>query len=50
MPPQHCLWLNDDERLLPASNQPGQEDQEQAIGPGERWPLHLPLEDDQWLS
>jgi len=50
MPPEKCVWLHDQEGLLPGTNEPGQQDQEQAIGPGERWPFHLPLEDDQLLS
>ena len=36
--------------LLPRSNYPGQQDEEDAIGPGERWPFHLTPEDDELLS
>ena len=50
MPPEEGVWLNDREGLLPRSNQPGQQDKEDAIGPGERWPFHLTLEDDEWLA
>jgi hypothetical protein len=39
MPPEKCVWLHDEEGLLPGSNQPGQQDEEDAIGPGERWPF-----------
>src|SRR5215831_20068822 len=37
--PPKCVWLHDEEGLLPGSNQPGQQDQEHAIGPGDRWPF-----------
>ena len=47
---QHCVGLHDHEGLLPGPNEPGQQDEEQAIGPRERWPLHLPLEDDELLA
>jgi hypothetical protein len=50
MPAEQGVWLDDEQGLLPRSNQPSQQDEEHAIGPGERWPLHLPLEDDQLLS
>ena len=50
MPAQQGVWLHDEEGLLPGSNQPGQQDEEDAIGLGERWPFHLPLEDDELLS
>jgi len=50
MPAEQRLWLNDDEGLFPCPNEPSQQDQEHAIGPGERWPLHLPFEDDELLS
>jgi hypothetical protein len=50
MPPQQRLWLHDDEGLFPCPNEPGQQNQEHAIGPGERWPFHLPLEDKELLA
>jgi len=50
MPAQQGLWLHDYQSLLPASNQPGQQDQEHAIGPGDWWPVHLSLEDDELLA
>jgi hypothetical protein len=50
MPAQHRLWSNDHESLLPGSNQPGQQDEEDAIGPGDGWPFHLSIEHDELLS
>jgi hypothetical protein len=50
MPPQHCVWLHDHQGLLPGTNQPGQQDEKDAIGFRACRPFHLPLEDDQWLS
>ena len=50
MPAQQGLWLHEQKSLLPGSNQPGQQDEEDAIGPGERWPFHLSLEDDKLLA
>jgi hypothetical protein len=50
MPPEQGVWLHDQEGLLPDSNQPGQQDEEEAIAPGERWPFHLPLEGDELVA
>ena len=50
MPAEQRLWLHDDEGLLPGSNQPGQQDEEDAIGPGEGWPFHLSSENDELLA
>ena len=50
MPAQQSIWLNDQQGLLPGSNQPGQQDEKDAIGFCACWPFHLPLEDDQLLS
>jgi hypothetical protein len=50
MPAQQGIWLHDHESLLPRPNQPGQQDEQEAIGPGERWPFHLPLENGQLVS
>ena len=50
MPAQHGLWLNDQKSLLPGSNQPGQQDEEDAIGTGDRWPFHLSMENDELLA
>jgi hypothetical protein len=44
------IWLHDHESLLPGPNQPGQQDQEDAIGVRACGPFHLPLEDDERLS
>jgi hypothetical protein len=50
MPAEQSVWLNDQKGILPGSNHPGQQDEEDAIGPAERWPFHLPLEDDELLA
>jgi hypothetical protein len=50
MPPEQGVWLHDHESLLPRSNYPGQQDEEDAIGPRERWPFHLSLKDDELLA
>ena len=50
MPPQQSVWLHDHESLLPGSNQPSQQDEEDAIGPGEQWPFRLSPENDELLS
>ena len=50
MPPQHGVWLHDEEGLLPGPNQLGQQDEEHAIGPGECWPFHLSPENDELLA
>jgi hypothetical protein len=42
--------LDNEESLLPGTNQPGQQNQEHAIGPGDRWPFHLAPEDDELLA
>src|SRR5215470_15208913 len=47
MPSEPRVWLHNHKGLLPGLNQPGQQDQEHAIGPGKRWPFHLPLENDE---
>jgi hypothetical protein len=50
MPMQKSVRLNDQESLLPRSNQRGHQDEEDAIGPAERWPFHLSLKDDELLA
>ncbi len=50
MPPEQSVWLHGHERLLPGSNQPGQQDEENAICFRACWPFHLPLEDNELLS
>ncbi len=50
MPAQQCFGLNDEEGLLPSANQPGQQDEEQAIGFRACWPFHLTLENDELLA
>jgi hypothetical protein len=48
-PPQG-VWLYNQEGLLPGMDQSGQQDEKDAIGPGERWPFHLPSENDELLA
>ena len=50
MPAQQGVWLNDQKGLLPGANQPGQHDEEDAIGPGEGWPFHFSPENDELLA
>jgi len=50
MPAEQGVWLNNHESLLPRSNQPGQQDEEHAIGLGECWPFHLSPEDEELLA
>ena len=50
MPAEQGVWLHDQEGLLPGSNEPGQQDEEDAIGPGDCWPFHLSPENDELLS
>ena len=50
MPPQQGIRLNNHKGLLPGSNQPGQQDEEDAIGPGDYWPFYLSLEDNELLT
>jgi len=49
-PREPRVWLHDQQGLLPSSNEPDQQDEEDAIGPGERWPLHLSPENDERFS
>jgi hypothetical protein len=50
MPPEQDLWLDNEERLFPGPNEPCQQDEEHAIGPGDGWPFYLPLENGQLVS
>ena len=50
MPPEQGVWLHNHESLLPGSNQPGQQDEQDAIGPGDWWPFHLSFENNKLLS
>ena len=50
MPAEQCIWLYKQQRLLPGSNQTGKQDKEDAIGPGERWPFHLPPQHDKLVA
>lgn len=48
MPAQQSVRLNEEESLLPGSNQLGQQDEEDSIGPGEGWPFHLSPENNEF--
>jgi hypothetical protein len=50
MPSQERPWLNDEQRLFPGLNHPGQKHQEHAIPFGTGRSFHLSSEDDQLLS
>jgi len=50
MPSEQCVWLHDQESLLPRANQLGQQDQEDAIGVRPCWPFYLTLENGQLVS
>ena len=50
MPSEQGVWLHDHDGLLPGSNQPGQQDEKDAIGPGDWWPFHLSLEDAELVA
>ena len=50
MPAEEGIGLNNEERLFPVPDGPRQHDQEESIGPGTRWALHLTAKDDQLLS
>ncbi len=50
MPAQQGIWLHDHESLLPGSNQPGQQDEKDAIGFRACGPFPLPPEDDELLA
>ena len=50
MPPEQGVWLHNQEGLPPGMDQPGQQDEEDAIGPGDRWPFHLSFEDNDRFS
>jgi hypothetical protein len=44
------LWLHNHEGGLSGTNQPGQQDEEHAIGPADGWPFHLSPENDELVS
>jgi hypothetical protein len=50
MPAEQSVWLNDQKGILPGTNHPGQQNEEDAIGPGDRWPPHLSPEDDELMA
>src|SRR5215470_5049640 len=50
MPPQERLWLDNEQRLLPCVDHPGQKHQEQPIRFRICWPFHLAPEDNKLLT
>jgi hypothetical protein len=50
MEAEQGIWLNNQEGGLSGLNQPGQQDEEHAIGPGDGWPFHLAPQNDELLS
>src|SRR5215472_9341586 len=48
--PPKCVWLHDQEGLLPGTNELCQQNEEDTIGPGDWWPFHPPFEDDKLLA
>jgi len=50
MPAQKRLWLDNEDRLFPGSDYPGQKYQEQPVRLPVDWPLDLSTKDDQLVS
>src|SRR6266699_2065395 len=50
MPPEKCVWLHDQEGLLPGTNELCQQNEEDTIGPGDWWSFHPPFEDNKLLA
>jgi len=50
MPAEQGVWLHDHKSLLPGSNQPGQQNEEEAIGVRACGPFHLAPEENERLS
>ena len=50
MPPEHGVWLHDEEGLFPRPNEPGQPDEQDAIGFRTCGPFHLAPEDNQLVA
>ena len=50
MPEQQRLWLNNEERLFPGANDPGQKNQKLPIRLATGRSFHLPPENDQLLA
>ncbi len=48
--PPKGVWLHDKEDLLPGTNEPGQQDEEDTIGRGKRRPFHLSPQNDELLA
>ena len=50
MPAEQGVWLHDHKSLLPGSNQPGQQNEKDAIGVRACGPFHLAPEDNELLA
>jgi hypothetical protein len=50
MPAQERIGLEDEEGFLPGPDPAGEEDEPEAIGWGEPWPVNLAVEDDELLA
>ena len=50
MPPEKCVWLHDQEGLLPGTNELCQQNEEDTIGPGDWWSFHPPFEENELLA
>ena len=50
MPPEKCVWLHDQEGLLPGTNELCQQNEEDTIGPGDWWSFHPPFEENKLLA
>jgi len=50
MPTQQCVWLNDEEGLLPGANQPDEQDEERSIHLAASRLFHLPTEHAELLA
>ena len=50
MPAQQGFWLHEQDGMLPGTNPPGQQNEQDTIDPSDRWPFHLSPENDELLS
>ena len=50
MPTEERLWLNDEKRLLPGSNHPGQKHQDHPVRFGTGWSFHLSTKNNELLT
>ena len=50
MPPDHCLWCDDNERLFPAGPESSRQDPAELIESGEPWPRTSSLQRNELLT